>query len=124
MSDLKATLAETLVAALREQLEVDHVDGGLTFLRQGNGTVAIDTDALAAALLGLSGVAVTALPDLETQFVIDYDYRSDSGPRLVGPFPSRSAAEEHADSLRGPGWEALYCISPVAAAVVSEGETR
>lgn len=50
-----------------------------------------------------------------SQFVIDYDSRSDSGPSLVGPFPSRDAAQDYADSLRGPGWEASYCICELAA---------
>lgn len=47
------------------------------------------------------------------QWVIEYDYRSDNGPRMVGPFPSRQAAEAWADTLRGPGWEAEFSYCPV-----------
>jgi hypothetical protein len=30
---------------------------------------------------------------MSDQLAIQFDYRSDSGPRLVGPFPDRDAAE-------------------------------
>jgi len=49
----------------------------------------------------------------EPSFVLEYEYRSDNGPHLVGPFPTRDAAQAHADSLRGPGWEACYSVCPL-----------
>jgi hypothetical protein len=48
------------------------------------------------------------------QFAIQYDYRKDGGPMLVGPFPSRPIAETYAESLSGMGWEASYTIGPIA----------
>lgn len=47
-------------------------------------------------------------------FILEYEYRSDNGPHLVGPFDTRDAAQAHADTKRGPGWEASYCICPLA----------
>lgn len=46
-------------------------------------------------------------------YVVDFDYRSDGGPHLVGPFETREAAHEYTDSFRGPGWEASFCVVPV-----------
>jgi hypothetical protein len=48
-------------------------------------------------------------------FIVDFDYRSDNGPRLVGPFDTREHAQLWTDGLRGPGWEAEFCIAPLAA---------
>ena len=33
------------------------------------------------------------------QYVLVFDYRSDGGPRMVGPFPTRAAAFAHADAI-------------------------
>ena len=49
------------------------------------------------------------------QWVVDFDYRSDGGPALVGPFGSRDEAQSWTSGLHGPGWEAEFCILPVAA---------
>lgn len=46
-------------------------------------------------------------------FVLQYDYRSDNGPDLVGPFPSRERAMEYAASLQCPGWRASFCVAPL-----------
>jgi hypothetical protein len=43
-------------------------------------------------------------------FALVYASRSDSGPRFVGPFRSREDAEDHADSLAAPGWQASYSV--------------
>jgi hypothetical protein len=48
-------------------------------------------------------------------WILDYDDRSDDGPLRVGPFPTKEAAEGYAASLRGPGWSASYCVTPLAA---------
>lgn len=34
-----------------------------------------------------------------TQYVLVYTERSDDGPSLIGPFPSREAALAHADTI-------------------------
>jgi hypothetical protein len=47
--------------------------------------------------------------------VIEFDYRSDDGPLLVGPFTSEQAAREHMDTLTGPEFEAEYSIVSLAA---------
>lgn len=47
-------------------------------------------------------------------WAVEFDYRSDSGPRLVGPFDTREQAQEWTDGLRGPRWEAEFCIAPMA----------
>lgn len=49
-------------------------------------------------------------------FILEYEYRSDNGPQLVGPFTTRDAAQAHADSKRGQGWEATFCICPLTTA--------
>lgn len=48
-----------------------------------------------------------------TTYVIEYDSRSDGGPRRVGTFTTRRDAHEHAESKAGPGWTASYCVVPV-----------
>lgn len=52
-----------------------------------------------------------------TTFVIEYDSRSDGGPRRVGPFDTREAAHGHADSRaldeKRHGWSASWCVVPV-----------
>lgn len=47
------------------------------------------------------------------QFALSFDSRSDGGPRLVGPFFSRQRAEEHLQSLAGPGWSSESSIVPL-----------
>lgn len=48
-----------------------------------------------------------------TTYVIEYDSRSDGGPRRVGPFDDRATAQRHADSHNGPGFTASWCVVPV-----------
>jgi hypothetical protein len=48
-----------------------------------------------------------------TQYVLEFDYRSDGGPRLVGPFNSREEAWA-AVPVRD-GFKAAYCVVPLAA---------
>ena len=48
-------------------------------------------------------------------FVIEFDYRSDDGERLVGPFTSEEGANEHLETLRGPDFRAEYSIVSLAA---------
>lgn len=45
-------------------------------------------------------------------FAIEFDHRSDGGPRLVGPFETRDAANEHADGLGLR--DASFCVVPLA----------
>lgn len=47
-----------------------------------------------------------------SDYVLEFDYRSDNGPHLVGPFPSREAAFEWAYQAVGDG-EASYHVSPL-----------
>lgn len=47
------------------------------------------------------------------QWVISYEYRSDNGPRDVGPFPSRKAAEQWANTLLGADWSASFDFVPL-----------
>ena len=51
-------------------------------------------------------------------YVLEFDYRSDGGPRLVGPFPDETAASEYVDKAHRaskPGtWSATYNIAPLA----------
>lgn len=47
-------------------------------------------------------------------FVLKYDYRTDGGPLLVGPFDSRVDANAHANTHYAPGWVAAYMIVPLA----------
>jgi hypothetical protein len=54
-------------------------------------------------------------------FVIEFDYRSDDGDRIVGPFESMEAAEEHLKSLESPDWRAEFSVVSLAA-VVEEAE--
>ena len=67
------------------------------------------------SLLDLAGVIIDTLAGRRTSvsFAVDFDYRSDNGPRLVGPFDSRDQAMIWAEALQGPGWEASYCIVPI-----------
>jgi hypothetical protein len=46
-----------------------------------------------------------------TKYVLEFDYRSDNGPVLVGPFDSR--AEAFAAVPTGEGFEAEYCARPL-----------
>lgn len=48
-----------------------------------------------------------------TLHIIEYDHRSDGGPRHVGPFATRSLATAHADAQAREGWTASYCIVPI-----------
>lgn len=48
-----------------------------------------------------------------TTYVIEYDSRSDGGPRHVGPFSTRAAATVHVESKARQGWEGVYCIVPL-----------
>lgn len=82
-------------------------------------------DAMAAADLG-----TVIVPDFKAfvetvkadrpvppaQFVVRFGHRSDSGPALVGPFPSRVAASDSVAALLRVGWEANYEIEPLTAA--------
>lgn len=34
-------------------------------------------------------------------WAVEFEYRSDEGPLLVGPFPSKLAAQDYIDSLSG-----------------------
>jgi hypothetical protein len=45
--------------------------------------------------------------------IIEYDYRSDGGPKRIGPFDTRSLATAHADAKAREGWQAAYCIVPL-----------
>lgn len=54
-------------------------------------------------------------------FVLNFDNRSDGGPRFVGPFHSRQDAEDHADSLAGPGWQASFCVVRLTAPERDQG---
>ena len=51
----------------------------------------------------------------QQRYVIRYEHRSDDGPTFVGPFPSGHSAQAYADSLCGPGWQAVYSICPITA---------
>lgn len=44
-------------------------------------------------------------------FALEFDYRSDAGPRLVGPFASRGAAQTYALNLNLE--ESVYSICPM-----------
>lgn len=52
-------------------------------------------------------------------WVIDYDHRSDRGPRLVGPFDNPEDAHRYADrqrdkSMKATGaWHASYSVVPL-----------
>lgn len=53
------------------------------------------------------------MDDVDTMnFVLEFDYRSDDGPRYVGPFPSRGAALAWAYNAIGGG-EASYHAYPL-----------
>lgn len=47
------------------------------------------------------------------QYVVNFDYRSDSGPRLVGPFDTREQGDAYVRGLHLDGAE--YSVSPLAA---------
>lgn len=54
----------------------------------------------------------------EANFVLEFDYRSDNGPRYVGPFPSREAAFAWAYRTIGSGTASYHAYplhSPKAA---------
>ncbi len=44
-------------------------------------------------------------------YAIEFDHRSDGGPRLVGPFPNRGTADAYARNLKLR--EAAYCVCPM-----------
>jgi hypothetical protein len=46
-----------------------------------------------------------------TKYVLEFDYRSDNGPRLVGPFDSRE--ETYAAVPVGAGFEAEWITRPL-----------
>jgi hypothetical protein len=48
------------------------------------------------------------------QIAIEFDYRSDGGPRYVGPFPDDDAAQRHVDSLklRDASWNWITLTPP------------
>lgn len=46
-------------------------------------------------------------------YVIEYDSRSDGGPRRVGPFTDYATAQRHADRHARPGFTASWCVVPV-----------
>lgn len=59
---------------------------------------------------------VTTLPvvtstDTGDRFVLEYDYREDGGPRLIGPFSTRGQADAYARNLNLR--EAAYCVCPI-----------
>lgn len=54
-------------------------------------------------------------------FVLEFDYRSDNGPRHVGPFVSRQAAFEWAEREIADG-EASYHAYPLVGPWRKEGE--
>lgn len=43
-------------------------------------------------------------------YFIEYGYRSDNGPRHVGPFATQGLARDHAWSQARPGWTSAYNI--------------
>jgi 2'-5' RNA ligase len=56
------------------------------------------------------------------RFVIEFDYRSDGGDRIVGPFDTREDAESYVSALSGEGFSAEWSVIDLAA-VVEEAET-
>lgn len=50
---------------------------------------------------------------MKRQFAVEFDYRSDGGARLVGPFDTKEQAEQWTDGLHGPDWEAEFSIVPL-----------
>lgn len=47
-------------------------------------------------------------------YIIMFDYRSDSGPTIIGPFPSRTAASDHMLTLARAGFEAEWSTVPIS----------
>lgn len=52
-------------------------------------------------------------------WAIDYDHRSDNGPLLIGPFPTKDAAHRYANRqqekvMAATGhWSASFCVVPL-----------
>lgn len=57
-------------------------------------------------------------------FVIEFDYRSDDGERLVGPFTSPEGAQEYLEALAADDWDATYSIVSLASTIEAAEATE
>lgn len=55
-----------------------------------------DSALLAAEAVASHNARLSAPPE---RWILTFSYRADDGPRFVGPFPSRSAAQDYLDRL-------------------------
>ena len=55
-------------------------------------------------------------------FVVDFDYRSDDGPRLCGPFRTRTSAQEWAEAQPIPTAE--WTVTKLWIPVLENGSDR
>jgi hypothetical protein len=51
--------------------------------------------------------------EVTEQFIVEFDYRSDNGPRQVGPFNSREDARLYVQRIAHIGFEAEWNVSPL-----------
>lgn len=56
---------------------------------------------------------------MNQQLIIEFDHRDDGGPKLVGPFPTRSAAVGHVERLGQ--LEAVWSVVPLTAPEDDQG---
>lgn len=77
-----------------------------------------DLAAHVVSRLSEHGYSIVQTDGPAQQLLVEFDYRSDGGPKRVGIFSSRLDAESYVKSL-GP-IDAEWCVAPVAAAAAEE----